>query len=253
MTKRQLIFILMLYPILGLAQIADEVNMNLGFYGNSYEIKNKIGFSKTTNAEEISLFVNVNAREHLNELVSYSIGLGISRDYLTFDPFININEINNNELSDYKTLTVAKVANWDWQLQVPISVSFELIDQTDNSSVPIVIPGIRITAGLINKVTINRINTDNIIISEYDEIKGYGYEYYEESLNNEISNYYSGQIGNYRLMMNLGLEFFSKTNTIGFIGGWKYNRLIISPFNTDIKNNFSMIGYLGIYYEINSN
>jgi len=235
-----------------LAQPFDEVNMNLGFYGNSYEIKNKIGFSKTTNAEEISLFINVNAIEHLNEQVSYSIGLGVSRDYLSFNPFIKVDEMNINELSDFKTLNIAKVANWEWQFQIPISVSFELIDQNDNPSVPIVIPGIRIAAGLINKVTFNRINTDNVTISGFDEEKGYGYEYYDENLNNVISNYYSEQIEHYRLMMNLGIEFFSKTNSIGFLGGWKYNRLIISPFNTDIKNDFSMIGYIGIYYEISN-
>lgn len=137
MTNRLLIFIFMLCPILGFAQLVDEVNMDLGFYSTSYEIKNKIGFSKTSYANEISLFININASENLNELVSYSLGLGISKDYLTFDPFIKINEINYNEFSDYEILNVAKVSNWDWQLQVPISVSFKLIDQTDNPSVPI--------------------------------------------------------------------------------------------------------------------
>lgn len=199
------------------------------------------------------MFININARENLNELVSYSLGLGISKDYLTFDLYININEINYNEFSDYEILTVAKVSNWDWQLQVPISVSFKLIDQTDNHSVPIVIPGIRIVAGLINKITFNRINTDNITISGFHEEKGYRYEYYDENLNKIISNYYSEQIDHYRLMMNLGIEFFSKTNSIGFLGGWKYNRLLISPLNTEFKNNFSMIGYIGIYYEISRN
>ncbi len=249
MTKKQIIWILMLCPVFGFGQIVNEVNMNLGFNGNSYKIIDKTGFSNTTYSSDLSLFIEVNARKYLNKQFSYSVGIGLCKEFLGFDPFINIGEINRNELSNFGKLTVAEVANWDWQLQIPISISFELFGQSDN--LPIILPGMRLTAGLINKITFNRINTDNIILSEFDELKGYGYEYYDENLNNFISNYYSEQIKHYRLMMNLGIEFFSKVNTIGFLGGMKYNRHLTSPINSEIKNNFSMIGYIGIYYEIN--
>lgn len=252
MNKIKIIWLLIFCPIFGFGQLINEVNMDFGFNVNTYDIKNKVGFSNTISSEEISMFINVNARKYVTERFSYSVGIGINKEYIDFNPLINVGETNRNEISNFDTLTIAEVGNWDWQFQLPITISLELFDQIDIFPPIFIVPGMRLTTGLTNRITFNRINTDNIIISNFNEEMGYGYEYYDEKLNNDISKYYSEQIKHYRLMMNVGIEFFFEYNTIGFLGGVRYNRYILSPIDGAIKNKFSMIGYIGIYYEINN-
>jgi len=251
MNKQHFLWIFIFCPVLGFGQIIDDIGLSFGSYLNMYDIEDKKGFSNATNSEEVSLFVDVSGKKYVNDRVAYDVGLGVSREYLGFNPFINLTEVNSYKSSNFDTLTIAEVGNWDWQLRFRIGVSLDLFDQIDVLPPFITIPGMRLTAGLTNKITFNRINTDNIIIGSYDAVNRSGYEYYNESLNNSVSDYYSEHISYYKLMMNLGVEFFQIIGTMETLFGIKYTRHLISPVASDIKNKFAATIYIGLYYKIN--
>lgn len=251
MKKISIVFILSIYSIFASGQVINEVLLDMGFNVNTYEIKSKSGFSNNSDAEEISVFINLLGRKKISEKISCDSGFGISREILGFNPLIKVSEVKGLENSGLDTLTIAKIGNWDWQFQLPLSFSYKLYDQINVLPPLIIIPGVRITTGITNRITFDRINTDNIIINNYYETNGNSFEYFDENLNRKISDYYSKKIKSYNLMMDLGLEFFYKMKMAGFLGGIKYNRFLLSPLDCFIKNKFSMTGYIGICYEIN--
>jgi len=243
---------LVFVPLFTYGQLVNELNFNLGFTVNTYDIKNTQGFSNATHIEEISLFISTLGKKNFSKKLSFDYGFGINREYLGFNPFIKISDINSLETQNLDTLTIAEVGNWDWQFLLPLGISYKLFEQKDIFAPLIILPGMRLNAGIQNRITFNRINTDIVIIRNFDGEYGYYLVHDDESLNNHVSDYYSDKIKRYKLMMYFGLEFFYKYGAIGFLGGVKYNRYILSPIDFEIKNKGSMTGYIGLYYEFNS-
>lgn len=252
MKKLSIALTLISHSLFVCGQLINEVNSNLGFSVNAYATKKEQGFSTTANVEEFALFVNVLGKKNFSKRVSFDYGFGFNREYLGLNPLIKVSDIIGLEGQDLDALMIAEVANWDWQFLFPLGISYKLFDQINILPPLIILPGMKLNAGIQNRVTFNRINTDNIIISNYDEMLVSGYEYYNKVLNKHVSDYYSDMFKYYKLTMYLGLEFLYKYGAAGLLGGIKFNGYVLSPLNCKIKNKGSLTGYIGLYYELNS-
>lgn len=246
------IIVFLLIQTVGFGQNLNEIGGRLGFGISNYNIKEKIGLSKQTKASEVSLnFLLFNRNTFKkNDKFAWSYGLGVVREYLDFEPMIKFKEIPALKDFNLDTLLISEVANWEWQFSIPIDLSFKLFEQTDVIPNFFVIPGMRINVGIENRFTFNRINTDNFVLSYYDNYLNEGYEYYEETVNKQVSKYYSDNIPRYKLLMNAGIEFFSESDIFTAIGGLKFNYYLTSPINCSINKQFSMSAYIGICFSL---
>ena len=244
--------VILLISITGFSQNVSEIGGRLGFSGNGFVVREKNGFSRKSDAVEISLFFTVNGRSDFqeNQRVSVGYGLGIMREYLGFYPLISFKDIPPLQNLNADTLIVAEVANWDWQFTIPVDFSFQFFDQKDILPPFIVIPSMRINVGVENKFTFNRINTDNIVLHSFDEETGIGFEYYDELTNQRVSDYYSDKIKKFKVLGNVGLELFQQYSTFYATGGIKFNRYIFSPISSPIANRLSLSGYVGIFFQL---
>lgn len=76
----QIALILIFYPILGFGQFINGINTDFGFSINTYKIQSIEGFSKTSDAGEVSLFINILGKKNINKKLSYDFGFGINRE-----------------------------------------------------------------------------------------------------------------------------------------------------------------------------
>lgn len=243
-----LTLILLINSVLVLGQLLDDLSLNVGYNLNTYEVFRKPEFSNNSIAEDQSRFLNIYGIKRINKRFSYDFGIGINNEKTILNPSVKVGEISRFANQNFDTLIVSEVKNWDLQLQLPLNISFKLYDQIDVLPPLLIFPGMRVVAGLNNRITIDRLNTDNKI--QIKNERGYGEEYYNDKLNKDISNYYSENIRYYKLLLNLGFEMFYDFQDVGFLAGVKYSSYLLSPLNSKITNDFSITAYMGFYYKI---
>lgn len=132
MKKISIVFILSIYSIFASGQVINEVLLDMGFNVNTYEIKSKSGFSNNSDAEEISVFINLLGRKKISEKISCDSGFGISREILGFNPLIKVSEVKGLENSGLDTLTIAKIGkigigNFNFHLVFHINCMIKLM------------------------------------------------------------------------------------------------------------------------------
>lgn len=224
-------------PVSCMAQLFDQIEGTVGLSVQDYTITEKPGFIKQADGSDGPLHISVSGRKFIssNPKFSYRYGIGFAREYLGFFPLMKVSDINGFSKSGYDTLTVAEVSNRDWQFMVPVDISYELFKQTDIYPPLIVLPGMRLRAGIENRFTFKRINTDVIIVKNYIEQEEYAYTVDDKDLNESLSSFYSDNITRYRLMADAGIEFFYYYGKIGGVAGAQYKMHLLSPVKSKIQ------------------
>ncbi|MDO5650472.1 MAG: hypothetical protein Q4G11_07695, partial [Gallicola sp.] len=233
------------YSIYCRAQFFDQIEGTVGFSINEYTVEKMPGFTERTDGMDGQTYVAVLGRKFIksNPKFSYRLGAGVARSFLSLYPIIRLNQLEGFNLPGYDTLTVGEVANWDWQFIVPADFAYELFKQKDIFPPFFVLPGMRLRAGIENRFTFNRINTDNIIVRDYNEKEGYGYLIEDNQLRERVSNYYSDYIKRYNLSADAGAEFFFYYVKIGGVLGIRYKQYLLSPVESKIHQRSSFDGY----------
>ncbi|MCU7693209.1 hypothetical protein ACFSPU_08885 [Haoranjiania flava] len=242
----------LLLPLSCLAQLFDQIEGAVGLSVQSYTISEKTGFIKRAEGRDGAFHISILGRRFIssNPKFSYRYGIGFAREQLAFFPLMKVSDINGFASPGYDTLTVAEVGNWDWQFIAPADISYELFKQTDIYPPLIVLPGMRLRAGIENRFSFHRINTDVVIVKNYDEEKDYAYTIDNKDLRERLGSFYSDNITRYRLMADAGAEFFFYYVKIGAVAGAQYKMHLLSPVNSKIRRPSSFGAYIGISYRL---
>jgi hypothetical protein len=254
MLKKIFLFLLLLIlPKINYAQQINEFGGRVGFYLNEFNIHNTAGFSTESNGDLVALFIHLYGRSYLanSKRLSVFYGAGVSRDLLYFTPNISFQEIN--ELKDLKSkdLWVSEVYSWSYKLNIPIGISYQLTRQINLLPPLIVIPGIRINAGLENYFTVKRIRTDNLVLEDYDDQKKMGYYYFDTEVNNRVSEFYKRGLRSTMVVPYLGLEFVQNGRQITYSAGFNVSSVFNSPISARTYNKIYTMAYVSLSHNVN--
>lgn len=168
--------------------------------------------------------------------LSYRYGLGLSREYLGIYPLLTLKDAN---ISEIDSVIIGEVNNWEYQLLLPISISYEFPNLFKQGY------GLRLTAGIENRLRVHRIATESYLVSNYSFEDNLGDFFEDEKLTNLVNEKYSNFIRPYAMQANIGLEFLPPEL---ISGGFKFINLIIHPFGKGQKlsRQFGVMVYINI-------
>lgn len=220
------------------SQTNNAINLEVGAMGIDFKIKETPNFSTSSWASSQSIYSTLTMETQLKspDFISFKYGIGISKQMTDIYPNIHLNKIYNFRDFPYDSIRVHDVAAWDFRINVPLIAQITFLRPIQILPPFMIIPGIKFKIGIINEMTVNRIDVDNLLLAYKTESGNLVQEHYEETLNKQVSAYYSPMFGKYDMVGLIGLDFFEdyfKHFRVGVSG--TYIGYLISPINYQIK------------------
>ena len=186
----------------------------------------------------VNFYVQLSYINHMkkDDNFFYKLGVGISREYISIFPTIPITQTG---LSNDTSLTIVEMANLEYQLRVPLNISYALRRFKNGH-------GVQLSFGVEPRVKIIDRGTGTNIVRDFISLDNYGEAYEEEFVYDIASQYYSDAFRPFSLFATFGVGM--KFPETGASIGYKLNYMVISPLK--IKTKFTSrfgITVFGIY------
>ena len=233
-----IIIILMVIVQQTTGQTNNSINLEIGAMAIDFKIKETPNYSMSSGASTQTIYLTLTKETQLKSpnFISFKYGIGVSKQLTDIYPDIHLNRISNFKDFPYDSIRVHEVAAWDYRINVPLIAEITLSKPIEILPPYFVIPGIKFKIGILNEMTVNRINVDNLLYAYKTESGNLVQEHYEETLNKKVSDYYSPMFSNYDMVGLIGLEFFEDYfdhYRVGVSG--TYCSYLVSPINNKIK------------------
>ncbi len=240
--KRKILFIFIFVVTFGYshAQYFDGIGGSLGVRASEFSIVNKQGVTNNTSGYSSLYCLDLNLNKRIFNKKFYLIsGINFSREQIDFNPLIRINEIEQFSSMFNDTYSVYEFRMWNYQIGIPLKIGFNLYKGWRRYAPFFVIPGVNINAGFVNNIVLNKTYNDVVLLQNYG--KPNEIEYYNESINKQVSAYYLKTIANYCLVGQIGVDLFDKGRNFDYGISLSYNHYLTSPFsNLDISTKYSI-------------
>ena len=220
------------------SQTHNSINLEFGSVLIDFKIKETANYSMSSGARSVSLYSTLTKETQLksHNFISFKYGIGVSKQITDIYPNLHLNKISNFKDFPYDSIRVSEVAAWDFRINVPLIAQITLYKPIPILPPFMVIPGLKFKIGILNEMTVKRLNVDNLLLAYKTESGNLVQEHYEEALNKKVSDYYSPMFGNYDMIGLIGFEFFEDYFDhirVGVSGS--YCNYLISPINYKIK------------------
>lgn len=153
-----------------------------------------------------------------NPAIQVRIGAGIRSEIIYVFPLL---PVHMTGISNRENLMVFEVNSWNNQLTLPMSVAADIYINEKG--------GLKFSVGIDHRFSIHQAKPVVYVVEGFDhELQG-GFEYFDEALNESLSDHYTDEFRRYSLTGNIGIgivDYGKIRATIGF----KTNHFLVSPF-----------------------
>ena len=219
-------------------QTKNSINLEFGSIIIDFKIKETTNYSMSSLGSSLSFYSTLTNETQLksHDFISLKYGIGVSKQITDIYPNIHLNKISDFKDFPYDSIRVYDVAAWDVRINIPLIAQITIFKPNPILPPLFIIPGLKFKFGILNEITVNRINVDNILYAYKTETGNLVKEHYEETLNKKVSDYYSPIFGKYDMVGLIGLELFEDFYDHFRVGGSvNYCNYLISPINNKIK------------------
>ncbi|MDF1698761.1 MAG: hypothetical protein P1U56_23105 [Saprospiraceae bacterium] len=218
---------------------SKDFEIVFGVHYSKFNMKNNEGFiveGKGDFEGYFNLFFHLNRVfvSSRNDHLHYRIGIGAAREYLSFYPLVTL---ENAGISNLESIRIGEVGNWEYQVLVPMSISYELPNLIKKGF------GLRFFLGMEHRFRIHQVKTQSLLVANYSFEKNRGDVYENEPITQKVNELYANFINPYSLQVNFGIGLLPPE--IGS-GGIKLTHLAVPSFGKGQKINsqFGLMVYL---------
>jgi hypothetical protein len=207
---------------------SKDFEISLGFQTSQFTLKDNPGFILRNNSPyngSLNFFFHLNRvfKPQKNKQLNYRIGVGAAREYLGFYSLVTLEEAG---IANTDTIRIGEVENWEYQLLIPLSISYEFPNLIKKGS------GVRFFLGFENRIRLHRIATEATLVTNYDFQANIGDYHEDEILMQKTNDLFSNFINPYSLQINLGIGFLQPE--LGS-AGIKVTNMLIPSFGNGQK------------------